>query len=421
LNPVGFDTIHVFKGRFSTDLIARTKQILRRPGLAGMLGLAFSLGLGSSFVSPFLSLFGLQEVGMRPLTFGLFMTVTSLSAIVVATSLARWSDTHVPRKVMLILGASGGILGYSGYALIRNPYLLLGVGATALALAAVCFSQLFAHTRERFVATDIEGVPPAFLMSVVRVCFSVAWTAGPTVGAWMMIRFGFRGLFLGAAALFLLFLIGVVRFVPFERRPPQDRLAAREPVWRLLTRGDIFATFVAFLLIFAAHTINMMNLPLVVTKLLGGTGRDVGIIFGIGPLAEIPLILWFGLLAARGHQLALIRIGAAATVVYFLMLTFARSPWQVFPMQILHGLSFAIISNVAILFFQDLLPGQPGLATTIFTNAANVGNLVGYFSFGSLLQPLGHRGMFLVSATLTTVTLLILLLYRPRNRRMDDS
>jgi SET family sugar efflux transporter-like MFS transporter len=315
---------------------------------------------------------------------------------------------------MLMLGASGGMLGYAGYAFVREPKFLLMIGATLLALAAVCFSQLFAHTRERFFTSDIPDVPPAFLTSVVRVCFSLAWTAGPTVGAWMMIQFGFRGLFLGAAGLYVMFLVGVLRYVPYEPRSAQSRLVRREPVWRVLTRGDIFAVFVAFLLIFAAHTMNMMNLPLVLIKLLGGTGRDVGIAFGIGPLAEIPLMLWFGLLAARGHQLGLIRVGAAATVVYFLLLTFASAPWHVFPMQILHGLSFAIISNVAILFFQDLVPGQPGLATTIFTNAANLGNLVGYFCFGSLVGPLGHRGLFLVSAALTSVTLVIVLFYRPR-------
>jgi SET family sugar efflux transporter-like MFS transporter len=397
-----------------TKAPGRMKQIFRQPGFAGVLGLAFALGLGSSFVSPFLSMWGTQEIGMRPIMFGLFMTVTSLSAIVVATTLARWSDTHVPRKVMLLLGSIGGVLGYTGYALVHDPRVLLAIGVTLLALAAVCFSQLFAHTREQFLATDIPGVPPAFLTSVVRVCFSLAWTAGPTVGAWMHVQYGFRGLFLGAAGFFAVFLAGVIRFVPFERRAPPPAHLIRESIWRVLTRGDIFAVFVAFLLIFAAHTINVMNLPLVITTLLGGTGRDVGIAFGVGPLAEIPLMLWFGLLAARGHQLGLIRFAAGATVAYFLILTLVRQPWHVFPIQILHGLSFAIISNVAILFFQDLVPGQPGLTTTIFTNAANVGNLVGYFTFGSLVQPLGHRGMFLVSAALTMATLIIMLLYRPR-------
>lgn len=399
-----------------TELAARTKRIFTETGFAGLLASAFALGLGYSFVSPFLSLWGTQEIGMSPGTFSVFMTMTSLSGIVVATTLARWSDTHVPRKVMLMIGATGGMLGYSGYALVQDPRVLIAIGCTVLAFGAVCFSQLFAHTRERYFASDIPGIPPGFLMSVVRMCFSLAWTAGPSVGGWMMLQFGFRGLFLGAASLFFLFLLGVLIFVPFVPRSPQARATRREPVWRVLARGDIFALFLAFLLIFAAHTLNMMNLPLVITKLLGGTAREVGITFGVGPLVEIPLMLWFGLIAARGHALALIRIGVGATVLYFLLLAVARAPWQIYPMQILHGVSFAIISNVAILFFQDLLPGQPGLATTVFTNAANLGNLVGYLSFGRFLEPLGHRGLFFVSATFTAITLAIVLRYRPRGQ-----
>jgi MFS transporter, SET family, sugar efflux transporter len=411
---IGFPARDVLKLPFAMAAVfASTKQILRQPGFAGLLGSAFALGLGFSFVSPFLSLWGTQDIGMSPSMFGLYMTATSLSAVFVATSLARWSDTHVPRKVMLLIGGAGGLLGYTGYAFIRDPRLLLLIGMTVLALAAICFSQLFAHVREQFFTHDIPGVPQGFLMSVVRVCFSFAWTAGPTVGAWVMIHHGFRGVFLGAAALFAIFLLGVARFVPFERRPPHVRTAVRDSIWRVLTRRDIFAMFLAFLAVFAAHTVNLLNLPLQITNGLGGTGRDVGIAFGIGPAAEIPLMLWFGVLASRGHHVALIRFGAAATVVYFLLLTLARAPWQIFPMQILHGLSFAIISNVGILFFQGLVPGQPGLATTIYTNASNLGNLIGFFSFGALIQPCGNRGLFLVSAGFTAIMLGTVLAYRP--------
>jgi SET family sugar efflux transporter-like MFS transporter len=396
------------------SIATRTQLVLRLPGFAGLLGCAFALGVGHSFVSPFLSLWGTQEIGMRPLEFGAFMTATSLSAITVATLLARWSDTHVSRKVMLMAGAAAGAVGYASYAFVRDPWMLVGIGMSVLAISAVCFSQLFALTREQYHETEIPGVPVGFLTSVVRVCFSLAWTAGPSIGAWMMVTFGFRGVFLGAASLYVVLLLAVVRFVPSQARTAQIRAAVHEPVWQVLTRGDIGAVFVAFLLIFAAHTINMLNLPLVLTQLLGGSGWEVGVTFGIGPLVEIPLMLWFGLLAARGHHLALIRFGAAATVLYFGLLLLARAPWQVFPIQVLHGVSFAIISNVGILFFQNLLPGQPGLATTIFSNAANVGNLVGFFGFGVLLAPVGYRGLFAVSALLTAVTLAIMLWYRPR-------
>lgn len=405
------------------NLATRAQQILRQPGFAGLLGTAFALGLGFSFVSPFLSLWLTREIGLSPTRLGLYLTATTLCTLVVGTTLAHWSDTHVPRKTMLLAGGAGGVLGYAGYALLKQPALLLAAGCTLLALAGVCFSQLFAHVRARYFAAPEEGragaataagVSPAFLTSLVRVCFSIAWTTGPSIGAWLMVAQGYRGMFFGAAALYLVFLLGVWRFVPLAPHPPHLRTAVREPVWRVITRGDIFALFAGFALIFAAHTMNMLNLPLRITQDLGGTEVDVGIAFGVGPAAEIPLMLWFGLLAARGHQLALIRFGALATVGYFLLLTLARTPWHVFPLQILHGLSFAVISNVAIVFFQDLLPGQPGLATTIFSNAANVGNLVGFLSFSAFAPAVGHQGLFLVSAAFAAATCVVVIAYRPR-------
>ena len=60
-----------------------------------------------------------------------------------------------------------------------------------------------------------------------------------------------------------------------------------------------------------------------------------------------------------------------------------------------------MISNVGILFFQELVPGQPGLATAIYTNATNLGNLLGYFCFSALAERLGHRRLFIASAVLT--------------------
>lgn len=396
--------------------LARGKTILRQPNFGGLLVATFALGMAFSFVVPFLSMWGTEHVGMRPFTFGVFMTVTALSAIVLSTVLARWSDTHVPRKVMLILGSCGGVLGYIGYAFVRNPAALIGIGSTMLALASVCFSQLFAHVREQFGEAESGAPDPRFRMSIVRVCFSVAWTVGPALAATMMARFGFRGVFLGAAGLYAIFLAGVVQFVPYQARSHEARHAARHPVWRVLMRGDIAACFVAFLIFFAAHAINMMNLPLMTTKVLGGAPRDLGIIFGVGPVVEIPLMLWFGHLAARGHQVNLIRLGAACSTLYFIGLGLVQTPWHIYPMQILSGVCFAIMTNVAIVFFQDLIPGQTGLATTVFANASQVGNLVGYFCFGALVEGVGHRGVFGICAALGMITFVIVMVYRHRER-----
>lgn len=393
--------------------LARTRALLRQPDFLGLLASTATLGLAFSFVSPFLSLWGTTEVGLAPWQFGLFMTVTSFSAICISTVLARWSDVRVPRKHMLLLGGAGGALGYAGYALIRQPWVLLAIGITAIAVASICFSQLFASVRERFAGEGTTGREAGVTLSIVRVCFSFSWTLGPAMGATLMASVGFGGLFLAAAGLYALFLIGVMRFVPLQPRPPQLAEAVRVPVARTLRRPDLLACFVAFVLVFSAFAMNMMNLPLAVSQLLGGTARDFGIIFGIGPVVEIPLMLWFGQLATRGHGLRLIRFGALAGVLYFVGLTFAQEPWHVYFIQILSGVVFAIITNVAIVFFQDLIPGQAGLATTLFSNASQLGNLLGFFGFGALSGLLGPRGLFVAGGFATLLTLLILIAYRP--------
>ena len=391
--------------------------IVRQPNFLGVLATMFVLGMVSSFVSPFLSMWGTIEVGMRPLVFGLFMMSTSLSAIVLSTLLARLSDASVARRSMLLVGAACGALGYLGYAFVRDPLVLTCIGVTALGVASVSFSQLFAHMREEF-ADQSDATETPLLMSMLRASFSLAWTVGPALSSLVVIRYHYRGIFIAASGLFVLFLLGVATFVPYRPRPAVVHRAVSEPILSVLTRPVIFWHFIGFVLIFAAFVMNMMNLPLTITQQLGGNERDIGIVFGIAPIAEMPLMLWFGRLAARGHQIALIRFGVLVGLVYFLALTLARAPWHIYPMQILSAASIAVTTNVTITFFQDRLPGQTGLATSIYSNSYGMGGLLGYFAFGALVNAVGHRGVFLVSAGLCATALAIFLLYRHREQQI---
>ena len=388
------------------------RSVLRQPRFPGLLGTGFVLGLAYSFVVPFMSLWGTVAVGMRPLVFGLFMTTTSLCAVVINVSLARWSDTRGARRNVLLLCATGGVLGYLGYAFVRDVIALTLIGSFAIGLAASSFSQVFAYVREELGRPENAAANRPLLMSLLRAFFSLAWTVGPALGAAVMIKFSYRGIFLAASLLFVAFFTGVLAFVHHRPRAAADRHVPREPLLRVLTRPVILAHFIGFVLIFAAFAINMMNLPLTVTQVLGGSERDLGYIFGISPVFEVPLMIWFGRLAAQGHQVGLIRFGAFVAVAYFLALSLAHAPWHIYPMQILVAASIAVTTNVAITFFQDLLPGQPGLATSVYANAFTTGNLIGYFGFGSLVVLVGHRGLFFVCAGLAAVTSVIFVAYR---------
>jgi SET family sugar efflux transporter-like MFS transporter len=372
------------------------------------------LGMALSFVSPFYSMFGTIEVGMSNWTFGVFMTITSVAGIVLSTVLARWSDTRFSRRAILLLGCASGTAGYAGFAYIRDVFWLTVIGSVALGIASITFSQLFAYARE---AIDRHGVPPEevpLYMNIYRLVFSLAWTVGPAVAAWVIVRYSFKGTFLICAAFFFLLLLIVWRFIPAQ--PPTAVASATcIPLVRLLRRPDLLCYFSAFVLVFVCGTMGMMNLPLMILHTLSGSQQQVGIAYSVAPLFELPFMLLFGLLASKGRPEPLIRLGVVIAVAYYALLSQVRVPWHIYPIQILSAAMVAVVSGIAITFFQSYIPNQPGTATNLYTNANRIGSAIGYLSFGSLASCLGYRVVFLVCAGVCAGAFLLLWLAREKH------
>ena len=393
-------------------LITPARTILRHREFMVLLGCNLLVGLGFAFVSPFFSMFGTQEVKMSPFVFGLFMTATSLSGIAISTLLARWSDTQLSRRTVLLLGGVTGGLTYIGYAYVRDVTWLTIIGCVLGGISSITFSQLFAYARDLLARSEVAPRDAPLYMNVFRLFFAISWTTGPAVAAWVMLQYHYRGMFLVAALCFFLFVLILVFFVP----PAQPWAAARPvvpmPLRRVLTRPDIAAYFVSFALLFTAGTICVLNLPLLVVNVLGGTGRHVGIIYSVAPAFEIPFMLYFGLLATKGDQARLIRISVVLAVIYYALLSFVRAPWQVYPLQILSAAITAVVGGIAITFFQNFLPDEPGTATNLYSSAGRIGSTAGYLSFGVLASGFGYRAVFFACTALCVIALAILLAAR---------
>jgi MFS transporter, SET family, sugar efflux transporter len=158
-----------------------------------------------------------------------------------------------------------------------------------------------------------------------------------------------------------------------------------------------------------------MNLPLMILHTLGGTNLHVGIAYSVAPVFELPLMFWFGVLAARGDPGRLIRLGVIIAIGYYGLLFFVREPWHIYPLQILSAAMIAIVSGIAITFFQSYIPDQPGMATNLYSTANRLGSTAGYLGFGTLAEALGYRAIFLVCAVLCTAAFLLLWLAREKH------
>jgi len=395
-------------------IIAPARMLIRHRGLMALLGCSLLMGLASSFVAPFLSMFGTMEVGMRPVLFGAFMTVTSLSAIALSTLLARWSDTGVPRRTMLLLGTVSGLFGYVGYAFVRDVVWLTIIGSLLLGVASITFSQIFAYARELLARSKVPPGDVPLFINVFRLFFALAWTAGPAVASWVMVRWSYRGTFLGAAFFFLLLLAVILFFVPGAPGFVGGGPEARPPAGAVFARRGLLAYFVGFVIIFTCGTINMLNLPLLVVTTLGGTVRHVGKVFSVAPVFELPFMIYFGLLASRIDQARLIRLAAVGAVLYYALLALVRAPWQIYPVQILSAAITAVTAGVAITFFQNFLPDQVGTATNLYANAMRIGSTAGYLLFGVLDAAFGHRLVYVGCILLSSSAVAIMVTFRDR-------
>jgi SET family sugar efflux transporter-like MFS transporter len=395
-------------------LITPARTILRHREFMVLLGCNMLVGLAFAFVSPFFSMFGTIEVGMSPLIFGVFMTVTSLSGIAISTLLARWSDTRLSRRTVLLLGGVTGALSYVGYAFVRDIAWLTVIGCVLGGISSVTFSQLFAYARDLLARSEVSPRDAPLYMNVFRLFFAVSWTTGPAVAAWVMLHYSYRGMFLVAALCFFLFVLILLGFVPPAQPWGTARSAVQVPLHRVLVRRDVLAYFVSFTLLFTAGTMGMLNLPLLVLNVLGGTGQQVGIIYSVAPAFEIPFMLYFGLLATKADQTRLIRISVVLAVIYYALLTLVRAPWHIYPLQILSAAITAVVGGIAITFFQNFLPDQPGTATNLYSSAGRLGSIIGYLAFGILASAYGNRAVFVACTALSVIALAILFAGRER-------
>ena len=272
---------------------------------------------------------------------------------------------------------------------------------------AAAFSQSVALVKRHFDQASPHTTHRA--IGVMRASWSLAWAVGPAVGAAVAAAFGFRAVFLTSAAAGA---IALATLALVRARPASAEGAYRER--RESPNGGlaIALAFVALALFHTALFLGSVPLPIVVTSSLGGTERDVGLMFSLCAALEIVVmaaLIWRPL--RRGERAA-IAAGFAAFVAYFFVLVVAGSVAPVFWAQALRAISIALVTYLGIGFLQSLMPHRAGAAAALFSNAAQVGSVVAALGVGALAHAFGYASIFVACAGLSAAGLVIICLVR---------
>jgi SET family sugar efflux transporter-like MFS transporter len=365
-----------------------------------------------------LPLFLRPDLDAGPARVALFLFLSPLAPVAAATVVGRLSDRPGARPKLLVMGALSGLVGWAIVGLVHNYWGALAASLTFAAVGGSLLPQVFAFSRERLDQT--YPARAAAGINALRSLFSLAWVAGPPLAAYLIDAVDFRGLFLIAAAMHLAVLPVIVRMraraddlpAPIEPEGPPEPAPDQATAAPALSRGRLLRTSAAFILMQCAASLGVTSMPFFVSENLHGTVGDAGLVLGLCAAVEIPLMLGFGALVGRWSLRRLVVLGAGTGVAYFAVMSTTVGLWQVFVAQVLMACFIATVGGLGISYFQDLLPGRLGRATTMFTNSQRLSGMVAGLIFGAV-QLVGYRSAYLLGIALCGAGLVVLALTRP--------
>jgi MFS transporter, SET family, sugar efflux transporter len=142
-------------------------------------------------------------------------------------------------------------------------------------------------------------------------------------------------------------------------------------------------------------------LPLYLTRTLERPDHDVGLLFSVCALVEVPAALSLMLLPARVRKQWMILLGMGLFVAYFLLVAVSSTMPLLIGTQVARGVAIAVVGALGITYVQDLLPSAPGRATALFANTFTTGSLIAGILAGATAQALGYRAALLLCGVLS--------------------
>ncbi len=165
--------------------------------------------------------------------------------------------------------------------------------------------------------------------------------------------------------------------------------------------------FVASMLMWTCNTMYIIDMPLWISQDLGLPDTLAGALMGTAAGLEIPAMLLAGYCVKRFGKRRLMVLAVAAGVLFYLGLILFHSYEGLVVLQIFNAIFIGIIAGIGMLWFQDLMPGRAGSATTLFTNSISTGVILAGVIQGALVESFGHFAVYWVIAGISLLTLVL--------------
>ncbi|EIG1653776.1 sugar efflux transporter SetB [Escherichia coli] len=365
---------------------------------------AFLTGIAGALQTPTLSIFLTDEVHARPAMVGFFFTGSAVIGILVSQFLAGRSDKRGDRKSLIVFCCLLGVLACTLFAWNRNYFVLLFVGVFLSSFGSTANPQMFALAREHADKTGREAV---MFSSFLRAQVSLAWVIGPPLAYALAMGFSFTVMYLSAAVAFIVCGVMVWLFLPSMQKELPLATGTVEAPRR--NRRDTLLLFVICTLMWGSNSLYIINMPLFIINELHLPEKLAGVMMGTAAGLEIPTMLIAGYFAKRLGKRFLMRVAAVGGVCFYAGMLMAHSPAILLGLQLLNAIFIGILGGIGMLYFQDLMPGQAGSATTLYTNTSCVGWIIAGSVAGIVAEIWNYHAVFWFAMVMIIATLFCLL------------
>ncbi|KDX46715.1 sugar efflux transporter SetA [Escherichia coli] len=370
---------------------------------AAFMLVAFMMGVAGALQAPTLSLYLSREVGAQPFWIGLFYTVNAIAGIGVSLWLAKRSDSQGDRRKLIIFCCLMAIGNALLFAFNRHYLTLITCGVLLASLANTAMPQLFALAREY---ADNSAREVVMFSSVMRAQLSLAWVIGPPLAFMLALNYGFTVMFSIAAGIFTLSLVLIAFILPSVARVelPSENALSMQGGWQ---DSNVRMLFVASTLMWTCNTMYIIDMPLWISSELGLPDKLAGFLMGTAAGLEIPAMILAGYYVKRYGKRRMMVIAVAAGVLFYTGLILFHSRLALMTLQLFNAVFIGIVAGIGMLWFQDLMPGRAGAATTLFTNSISTGVILAGVIQGAIAQSWGHFAVYWVIAVISVIALFL--------------
>ncbi len=352
---------------------------------------------GMGVLLPFLPRWLAVERGLEGAQIGAVLALAQLARIGTGPIIAFWGDGAADRRVPLRVLSGLAIAAYAAFFFLAHDFWsLLGFGFVALTLTQSMVPFIEAAT----LRATMDG---RMSYGIARGIGSSVFIAGNIIGGFAIARFGLEAVV--AWMLSTLVLCALSSWFGLERDPAPGDVTARSASARmagigaLLRRRRYVILILACGLIQAAHAF-YYGFSTLVWREQGVAAETIGLLWAFGTATEVAFLWNLPLIERRISSQTLILMAAVGAVVRWAAFGFEPSVPMLWPLQMLHALTFAAAHVGAMrLIYREAPELGAGVAQTLYA-ALSGGILLGgaMFASGLLYDSVGARGYWMMAA-----------------------